>query len=1039
MLGACHGTGYDSSPWCVKAKYLGVLISLSVLAGITLSPRISSASCTDYESHLRLAGGVQTQLPAQAVALQGSLAYVAETWPGGNPASGFQVIDISNPASPIILGTLAAPLSFATDVRVSGSFAYVADAHGLYVIDVSNPGSPTIVGTLNTPKPGRGLAVSGSYVYFCAGDAGLFLIDISNPATPILVSSVNIPAGDVALSGSYAFVARFLGLTVVDVSNPELLTIAADLDMPDYIYALDIAVSGVQAYMVDLDGFQVIDISNPLTPVLQGSVITTNQTRAIAISGNLAYLAETDLGVQVFDVTNPLSPTLINGLDTSGEAHGIQVSGSYAYVADFTGGLSIIAVTNLGPLLIGSVTVPGSAQDVAVLGTHAYIAASWEGLQVVNVSNPASPSIEGSLTLGTGTAVAASGSYVYVATPAIRIVDVSNPASPTDIGFAGYGNDVAIVGTRLYVAYNNSLQIFDISNPKSPLALSTVLISAPFTIYYVAISGHYAYLSGWSESYPPLVKNAGIRIVDIADPVHPALVGGLDYPGGHFLGVAALGPYVYVADFFGFIGVIDASNPSSPHFIGAVNVPGDPYDIKISSSVAYVAGRQSMLVLDLSNPATPRMLGGATTSGFSFGVAVSGGNVFIADGTAGLKIFPTQCSAGCSATVNAGGPYESCGSGCVPLDGDVSNESVPVAWTTSGSGTFIPDNTIVDATYCPSAADLVAGSVTLTLTTESCPPSNATLSITPGVTLAALGVDPNTVNTQSGGNFVTAFLEFPPEYDPAQVHLNSVLLNGTVAPSLDFFQVGDWNHNHVPDLALKFARDAVKSALSQGDQVPVTITGAIGDRCFDGTTTVRVIGPHLRNPNGGEVYLPGVRAEVDWENPQGWTVNYAQIYYSADDADSWSLIADRVTGQTYVWAAPQEPTENGRIRVVLVDDQGAMGYDSSDGPFTVLASSTGLPESLPTSYALHQNSPNPFQQSTRVAFDLPEAGKVTLKVFDLSGRVVRALVDDPYPAGTHEVSWNATDAGGKPVAAGIYFLRINAGSFSDSKRMYLRR
>ena len=102
-------------------------------------------------------------------------------------------------------------------------------------------------------------------------------------------------------------------------------------------------------------------------------------------------------------------------------------------------------------------------------------------------------------------------------------------------------------------------------------------------------------------------------------------------------------------------------------------------------------------------------------------------------------------------------------------------------------------------------------------------------------------------------------------------------------------------------------------------------------------------------------------------------------------------------------------------------------------------STTGVADALPTVHRLYQNSPNPFQRGTRTAFDLPEPGKVTLKVFDLSGREVRVLADAWYPAGNHEVIWNARDAAGHPVAGGIYFLHMEVGSFEATKRMYLRK
>jgi hypothetical protein len=150
------------------------------------------------------------------------------------------------------------------------------------------------------------------------------------------------------------------------------------------------------------------------------------------------------------------------------------------------------------------------------------------------------------------------------------------------------------------------------------------------------------------------------------------------------------------------------------------------------------------------------------------------------------------------------------------------------------------------------------------------------------------------------------------------------------------------------------------------------------------------------------------------------------------------LAADNVAGTSYVWAAPADPTTNGRLRVVLIDGDGVLGYDSSDDVFAV-RSSTGVGDAIPTVRRLYQNSPNPFSNVTHVRFDTPEAGLVLVKVFDLTGREVRLLADTWYPSGSHEVSWDARDATGHLVAEGIYFLRFQAGAFIDTKRMYLQR
>ena len=351
----------------------------------------------------------------------------------------------------------------------------------------------------------------------------------------------------------------------------------------------------------------------------------------------------------------------------------------------------------------------------------------------------------------------------------------------------------------------------------------------------------------------------------------------------------------------------------------------------------------------------------------------------------------------------------------------------------------------LDLTVAMNAAALVAGDYNAVIQIQSNDPATP-LDSTPvvfhvcQVQVAAIDVDPNTLNSGSNGNYITANVELPAGYDPSQIDIGSVRLNGTVPAAPQFFTVGDWNNNGVPDVAMKFPRGAVEAALTEGNQVPITVTGDIDDTCtFTGTDVVRVIRPNMTHPNGGESYIAGVRVLVEWDNPHNWTPSYAQIHYSADGGNAWTLVADHVSGTNYVWAAPQEATVDGRVRVVLIDGQGVMGYDSSDGPIIVKAGTTGIAETLPTVHRLYQNSPNPFQGATRAAFDLPEAGKVMLKVFDLNGREVSVLANGWYPPGNHQVSWDARDGAGNSVAGGIYFLHLETGSFEATKRMYLRK
>ena len=98
----------------------------------------------------------------------------------------------------------------------------------------------------------------------------------------------------------------------------------------------------------------------------------------------------------------------------------------------------------------------------------------------------------------------------------------------------------------------------------------------------------------------------------------------------------------------------------------------------------------------------------------------------------------------------------------------------------------------------------------------------------------------------------------------------------------------------------------------------------------------------------------------------------------------------------------------------------------------ILASADPHVSSLPETYALYQNYPNPFNPTTTIAFDLPQASDVELKVFDLLGREVKSLVNQSVAAGHHAVQ---LDASGLP--SGLYVYRINAGSFSESRKLVI--
>jgi hypothetical protein len=105
---------------------------------------------------------------------------------------------------------------------------------------------------------------------------------------------------------------------------------------------------------------------------------------------------------------------------------------------------------------------------------------------------------------------------------------------------------------------------------------------------------------------------------------------------------------------------------------------------------------------------------------------------------------------------------------------------------------------------------------------------------------------------------------------------------------------------------------------------------------------------------------------------------------------------------------------------------------------------TSISENIisPDEFFLYQNSPNPFNPTTIIKYQIPKDGFVTLKIFDIVGNEVATLVNQEEAAGTHEIKFDTSQLSNRissrdGYASGVYFYKIRAGEFSDTKKMLL--
>ena len=87
---------------------------------------------------------------------------------------------------------------------------------------------------------------------------------------------------------------------------------------------------------------------------------------------------------------------------------------------------------------------------------------------------------------------------------------------------------------------------------------------------------------------------------------------------------------------------------------------------------------------------------------------------------------------------------------------------------------------------------------------------------------------------------------------------------------------------------------------------------------------------------------------------------------------------------------------------------------------------------IPVAFSMSQNFPNPFNPATNISFSLPKSEFVNLSVYDLSGKLVDELVNNNLEAGKYTTNWNAAD-----LSSGVYFYKIQAGEFTDVKKLTL--
>jgi hypothetical protein len=188
------------------------------------------------------------------------------------------------------------------------------------------------------------------------------------------------------------------------------------------------------------------------------------------------------------------------------------------------------------------------------------------------------------------------------------------------------------------------------------------------------------------------------------------------------------------------------------------------------------------------------------------------------------------------------------------------------------------------------------------------------------------------------------------------------------------------------------------------------------------------------SPNGFTVaYNAGGGNHLSWDPCEDPDFASFQVYrgMSADFIPDPQNLVHSTAGTE--WMDPVSGGSQHHYKITAQDDAG--NESDATSPDIISGAPSG---DLPKRYALYQNEPNPFNPTTVIKYDVPNGGgHITLKIYDVAGRLVRTLVDGRQTAGQKRAAWHGWDNRGQSVSSGVYFYRLTTPGYNGTLKMTL--
>jgi choice-of-anchor B domain-containing protein len=784
----------------------------------------------------------------------------------------------------------------------------------------------------------------------------------------------------------------------------------------------------------------------------------------------------TTTGTAIYNVTNPEATYRVGFIPGAGSQwREMKSYRNWIYVTTEqpgtgpTAGVQIISMVNPeSPVLVGNYTTNFiTAHTVAVDTARALLFVNGtrtssglaRGMHILSLANPTAPTFLARWPAGTGTP--SQTEYIHDCVPIgnrlyassiyagiERVFDITNAATPTQLtswtypGAFSHNSWPAPIGNILYVTDETNgerLKIFDISNLGAPLQVNGITSNPEAIVHNAHVMGNELYLSNYTE---------GIRILDIADPVHPAEFAWADSWGGHsggFHGVWEVCPYFPS-------GTVIASDIESGLYVYRPVRDYGVLRVKVvdAASQAPIQGALVHLTTQGDSLTTPNdgivqfgpNPGSHTVTANKFGWTQSSVTRSVVSGVRdtvvlALSQLPTTSFTGTVKNANTLATLE---------DADVSLSYTALHIRTNASGDFafngVPSDLYELQVRRPG---FIARTTTLPIGPSA---TDIDVALTPTRTWDALESatpwvigDPSD-NASSGiwvrGDPIGTGM---PQLGSTSGDARFPRLGGAVLASAG----GATETNaDAPILPVMNHEGLETDGAAPGDVQPeFDRTPPPGTNCFftgQGSDPTSIGQNDV--DNGHTTLTSPVFDLSTYGDPvlTFWRWFYAndggdddalQVLISNDNGANWTS-ARTITGIQSSWAEETirvadyvPPTSQVRLRFVAgdeveqnvveaaIDDLAA--YDATDAVAVIAPTA---PVRLAFSVA-----PNPARGAVSLSLDLPAPGLVSVELLDVQGRHVATLHRGAAPAGRLPMHWEGRDEAGQRVAAGLYFAR----------------